>query len=319
MHSPRSIQGQNNNNNNKILEEAKASNIQDKLNTIFSNLQEMMNDEDIVAACKDIPRLCSKIFVYCGPKLIWEPVPDNSTSKNLVDLLNNLYFIFFRPVDSNGIDVWLASLGGLDVYYSKKFQKEGLTDLDSLISLGISDQEYQKLEVNLIGHRKKISHSLLQMRLQQQAVGSKVWWGNVRVPYSIPLGLEEFQELVGFGNPQTLSKFIVERFGQCFMPLLKMTSQSVIVSFLGHLGESLYFAAGIRAKDYKGQWKVTYKRDEQTNIVSICHWRKEMLCTMIDNRSLVELCTMEWELKMKFDSLWMRRLEAMEVQQLWTK
>ena len=92
---------------------------------------------------------------------------------------------------------------------------------------------------------------------------------------------------------------------------------SLVVSFLGHLGETIYYNDGLRFKDVKGSWNVIFTYHDGSNrkkkipYVSVTHKRKEMMLTVTSgNKMLTDLFVFEWKIQVEFDSLELKKVNC---------
>jgi hypothetical protein len=166
-----------------------------------------------------------------------------NTATILVELFNALVVLLTpKPKDSiSSVARWLKLIG-LEKY-RENFESCGLDRLLTL-KVGLSEKDFEELKITNLGDKKLIQFSLLNLKIEQ-----------VPFLYSyIPITMDEFGEHVSLQDPLTLRNFLSKRFLK-FQPLLQVLNcfhQATVVSFLGHLGESLFYTSGYRFKDIKG-------------------------------------------------------------------
>jgi len=170
-----------------------------------------------------------------------------------------------------------------------------------LIKEGLDEEDFNKLEIQTRGERKKLKFYLSQITPNETPFKFKFF----------PISTKEISSSVQLHDPNTLMTFLLKRFKE-FPPALqalKVFHQAVVVSFLGHLGESVFYNSGLRFKDVKGSWKIIitynqgYQRNNRIPFISITHRRKEMVLSISENKRLTEMFSFEWEVEIQFTNL----------------
>jgi hypothetical protein len=96
------------------------------------------------------------------------------------------------------------------------------------------------------------------------------------------ISYEDFNKKVNLDDHTTLTDFLISKFGENspLSKILKLTHQTIIITWLGYLGELALNSYGYRLKDLKGSWfvhlKRYYNKKLKCNVLSVTHKRSEI-------------------------------------------
>lgn len=287
-----------------VLKKAPLSSRKDQiLSEIHSIITGPYEDSNVT---KDLQRLCQNtIFQVEKKENEFENVPftkldlsEAPTVLILQDLFNFLVSFLCQNTD-NEVNRWLKVIGFEN--YIENFQKNGFHDLITLIYEGLNEEDFKILEITNRGDIKKLKFCLDQLPKIESPFKFKY----------LPITNKEITREIQLHDPNTLTQFITKRFKDfpAILNTLKCFHQAIVVSFLGHLGESVFYTSGLRFKDVKGSWKVIikynngYDRNNHIPFISIVHKRSEMVLNISENKRLQDLFSFEWEIEIQFNNV----------------
>jgi hypothetical protein len=139
----------------------------------------------------------------------------------------------------------------------------------------------------------------------------KLWIKPPRVVPEFICNQEHYNKNVDHSDHPSLTSYLIQYYGEnsSCIKILKLCHQAIVISFLGNLGESLFYTNGIRFKDNRGTWEIIIKkhngnnRNDKLPFISVTHKRSETALLVVDNKRITQLYSFTWEVRIEFDSL----------------